>query len=75
MFAGSDTTASALSRTIQMLTEDTDVQDALRKELLDAGQDADVSTLPLLDAVCRETLRLYPPAQISQRVYVSYLSS
>ena len=58
-----DTTTTALSITLCLLTEHPDVQDKLRAEILAASNgkamdyDALVS-LPYLDAVCRETLRL-----------------
>ena len=69
MFAGADTTSAALSRAAQMLAEHQDVQDALREEIINAGATAltDPGSLPLLDAVVKETLRLFPPAQVSQR--------
>ena len=58
-----DTTSNALSIILQLLAEHTDVQDKLRKEILDAsyGEDLDYDalvSLPYLDAVCRETLRM-----------------
>lgn len=65
--AARDTTSSALSSTLELLAQHPDVQQKLRKEVLDAfaakdGEDLDYDTLislPYLDAVCRETLRLY----------------
>jgi len=62
-----DTTSSALSRTLSILATHPEVQDKLQKEILDAlekngGRDFshdELTSLPLLDAVCRETLRLY----------------
>ena len=62
-----DTTSNALSVTLWRLAQDQDVQQKVRQEIFDA-QDAqgggdigydDLVSLPLLDAVCRETLRLY----------------
>ena len=64
MFAATDTTSNALSRTFQLLAENQDVQDKMRAELVEAspeGEDIPYDTLvalPYLDAVCRETLRL-----------------
>ncbi|CAA7265474.1 unnamed protein product [Cyclocybe aegerita] len=65
-FAAMDTTSSAMSRTLWLLAKNQDVQDRLRAEIREARQQGDVSyddlvDLPYLDAVCRETLRLYPP--------------
>ncbi|KAF7800123.1 hypothetical protein EIP86_011368 [Pleurotus ostreatoroseus] len=63
-----DTTSNALSRTFQLLAEHPDVQDKMRAELVEAagGETEDIPydqlvSLPYLDAVCRETLRLHPP--------------
>ncbi|KAI0687587.1 cytochrome P450 [Earliella scabrosa] len=66
IFAGMDTTSNALAMTLDLLSKLPDVQQKLRLEILDAskGGDLDYDTLvslPYLDAVCRETLRLYPP--------------
>ena len=67
ILAGMDTTSNALSVTLWRLAQDQDVQQKVRQEIFDA-QDAqgggdigydDLVSLPLLDAVCRETLRLY----------------
>ena len=65
-FAAMDTTSNALSVTLWRLAKDQGVQERVRQEILNA-QDAqgggdigydDLVGLPLLDAVCRETLRL-----------------
>jgi cytochrome P450 len=61
-----DTTSNALSRTLSLLATHPEVQDTLRQEILDTlekngGQDfsyEELVSLPFLDAVCRETLRL-----------------
>ncbi|TFY69729.1 hypothetical protein EVG20_g3027 [Dentipellis fragilis] len=72
-FAAMDTTTSALSRMFQALADHPDAQDKLRTELLEAcagGQDLsydELNDLPYLDAVTRETLRLYPPFSFIQR--------
>lgn len=57
-----DTTSNTLSRILHLLSQNTDVQSKLRQELLDAhaadGLSYDeLNRLPLLDSVCRETLR------------------
>ena len=64
--AGVDTTSNALSRVLHLLAQNRDVQAKLRAELHAAqdqyGRDIpydELGALPYLDAVCRETLRLY----------------
>ena len=64
IFAAMDTTSNALSMILSLLAEHPEIQDKLRKEILEAskGEDLDYDSLvslPYLDAVCRETLRLY----------------
>ncbi|PAV17146.1 cytochrome P450 [Pyrrhoderma noxium] len=67
IFAATDTTTSALSRILSLLAEHLDIQSKLREEVTAARKehgDLDYDTLqalPYLDAVCRETLRAYPP--------------
>ncbi|KAI0669354.1 cytochrome P450 [Trametes maxima] len=66
IFAAMDTTSNALSIILTLLAEHPDVQEKLREEILEAsnGEDLDYDalvSLPYLDAVCRETLRLHPP--------------
>jgi cytochrome P450 len=64
MFAANDTTSGALSRVFGLLASHPDIQAKLREELehaLNADSDLDYNqlmSLPLLDAVCKETLRL-----------------
>jgi cytochrome P450 len=64
LFAGTDTTSNALARILQMLALHPDIQETLREELVGAGGAAgqldynQLVELPLLEAVCRETLRL-----------------
>ncbi|KAL0060215.1 hypothetical protein AAF712_012970, partial [Marasmius tenuissimus] len=70
IFAAMDTTSSALARTFHLLAQNPDVQSKLRQELREAreaqgGEDVPYDVLvalPYLDAICRETLRLYAPA-------------
>ena len=65
-FAATDTTSGALTRTFHLLAQHKDVQAKVRAELRNArkangGGDIDYDTLvslPLLDAICRETLRM-----------------
>ncbi|KAI0822981.1 cytochrome P450 [Trametes gibbosa] len=67
IFAAMETTSNAMARTLQLLAEHPKVQIKLRKEIIEAkGGDAALDydrlhALPYLDAVCRESLRLYPP--------------
>ena len=64
--AAMDTTSNALSITLDLLAKHPEAQARLRREILDAktnsgGHDLgydDLVSLPYLDAVCRETLRL-----------------
>ncbi|CAE6483030.1 unnamed protein product [Rhizoctonia solani] len=74
-FAGHDTTSSALSRTINLLAEYQNVQDKLRDEIRQAyhlyGKNLDydqLHSLSYLDAVCRESLRLYLPGTFIDRI-------
>ncbi|PPR01103.1 hypothetical protein CVT24_000411 [Panaeolus cyanescens] len=67
-FAGMDTTSNALSRTLWLLAQNKDAQSRLRSELREAMRKAggdipydELVSLPYLDAICRETLRLYSP--------------
>ncbi|EUC57637.1 cytochrome P450 family protein [Rhizoctonia solani AG-3 Rhs1AP] len=75
VFGGNDTTSSSLGQTFYLLAQHPDVQDRLREEVREAhrlyGRDLDydqLNSLTFLDAVCRESLRLWSPAQLSERV-------
>lgn len=67
IFAAMDTTSNALSRTFHLLAQHSDVQERLRREIIEAreqngGKDVLYDTLvslPYLDAICRETLRMW----------------
>ncbi|CDO75034.1 hypothetical protein BN946_scf184640.g9 [Trametes cinnabarina] len=66
MLAGMDTTSNALTRVLHILSERPEEQERLRAEITEARNGNDLTydaldRLPYLDAVCRETLRLYPP--------------
>jgi len=72
LFAGYDSTATALAVTLSLVGDHPGVQTRLREELADAldgrrPTPADLDDLPLLDAVVRESLRLYPPQYVLLR--------
>jgi len=63
-FAAMDTTSGALGRMLFLLSIHPDVQNKLRQEIREARKSGDLSydelvALPYLDAVCKETLRVY----------------
>ncbi len=76
IFAGHETTSGAICRTLHLLSLNQDVQEKLRGEvsraILEHGDlPYDVLMgLPYLDAVCRETLRAFPPVPTVRRMYV-----
>lgn len=65
IFAAMDTTSGALARILHQLAQHPEVQEKLRQEIMDARRSKgdlphdELVSLPYLDAVCRETLRLY----------------
>ena len=67
LFAGSDTTATALTAALHLLGSHPEVQEQAHDEVravLDGREPtaADLAALPCLTAVVKEALRLYPPA-------------
>lgn len=63
IFTATDTTSSALARVMHLLSIHPEKQERLRQEILDCASDGDIghddlTSLPYLDAICRETLRL-----------------
>ena len=65
LFAGHETTASALTWALYCVHQWPDVGETLRRELATSGEGAGpaaIARLPYLGAVCQETLRLYPGA-------------
>jgi cytochrome P450 len=80
MFAGSDSTSLTVTWTLLLLAKHPQIQDELRVELRglappeNLGDEAvlahyqELAVLPLLDKVCRETLRIVPPVHSSIRV-------
>lgn len=81
VFAGLDTTTSALARCIYLLAQHSGAQARLRSEIRDATkileEDGDMSSaelpfdvlmsLPFLDSIVKETLRLYPSLPVMAR--------
>jgi cytochrome P450 len=72
LVAGYDSTATALAVTLSLVGDHPEVQTRLRGELartLDGPRPtpADLEALPVLDAVVRESLRLYPPQYVLLR--------
>ncbi|KAH9944845.1 cytochrome P450 monooxygenase [Amylocystis lapponica] len=72
VFAAMDTTSSMLCRILQCLVENPEAEDKLRQEIVGACGGHDLSydqlmELRYLDAVVRESLRLYPPINILPR--------
>ena len=78
LIAGHETTAAALSFAICMLCTHPEVQTRLREEVRASLPDPrsptssissnDIDSLPYLNAVCNEVLRLYSPVPITVRV-------
>ncbi|KAL4893634.1 cytochrome P450 [Aspergillus ambiguus] len=72
--AGHETTASAFTWACYLLTLNPDVQERLRAEIrerIPSGNHpitwSDLETLPLLNGVCQEVLRLYPTVPVTLR--------
>ena len=70
--AGFETTANALSWSFYTLSQNTQCQDTLRKEIRELDKDQlefmDIPKLPYAKQVMAETMRLYPPAWLTSRV-------
>ncbi|KAI0631028.1 cytochrome P450 [Trametes polyzona] len=69
LFAATDTTSHVMAQVLQLLAENPEAQKKLREEILDSGNGQyipydQLHSLPYLDAVCKETLRLYPPTPV-----------
>lgn len=66
LFAGHETTASATTSLLYWLSRDEKVLTEIQAELAATTSDGSVADdVPLLDAACRETLRISPPAMIA----------
>lgn len=74
IFAAMDSTSGLLARILHLLAQNPDIQERLRQEITEArarGGDLnydDLTALPYLGAVIRETLRLFPSAPMTYRV-------
>ncbi|KAJ6605399.1 cytochrome P450 [Mycena vulgaris] len=71
-FAGHETTSSATSWALHALSLNTDAQNQLRKELLTISTDSptmdELNSLPYLEMVVRETMRVHAPVVFTQRM-------
>jgi len=68
LFAGHETTATALAWALYWIHSLAEVRDKLLKEIDSLSDDSDpsvIARLPYLNAVCSETLRIYPVALIT----------
>ncbi|KAF9484969.1 cytochrome P450 [Pholiota conissans] len=74
LVAGHETTSTATTWALFALSQNLQAQAKLRGELLSVGTDNptmdELNALPYLDAVVRETLRVYPPVEGPSRVAV-----
>ena len=65
LLAGHETTATASTWALYALSQKPDIQQKLREELFSISTDTptmdELNSLPYLDAVVRETLRLHSP--------------
>lgn len=72
LVAGHETTSTAATWCLFALTQAPEVQKKLRAELYTLGTDTptmdDLSNLPYLDAVVRETMRIHSPVPSTIRV-------
>jgi cytochrome P450 len=71
-FAGHETSAAALTWALYLLDEHAGIAARLRSEIVSVVGDravtmADISAMPLLGQVVKESLRLYPPAWVFDR--------
>ncbi|KAI0070120.1 cytochrome P450 [Panus rudis PR-1116 ss-1] len=75
IFAAMETTSGALARILHLLAQHQDIQQRLRQEIRAAKQEFNnedipydtLVSLPYMEAVCREALRLYSPVTTMNR--------
>lgn len=68
MFAGHETTATAIAWSLYWSHRQPEIKTKLRAEIASLGSDPDpmaIAKLPYLDAVCKETLRIYPVGMLT----------
>ncbi|CAK5270143.1 unnamed protein product, partial [Mycena citricolor] len=74
LVAGHETTSTAVTWALFALTQHKSVQDRLREEVRGVATDFptfdELNSLPYLDCIVKETLRLYPPVTQTSRVAV-----
>ncbi|KAJ6467583.1 cytochrome P450 [Mycena vitilis] len=74
LFAGHETTSSAMAWALFVLSENIAVQNKLREELLTFPRDDptmdELNSLPYLESVIREVMRLHPPVVFTHRMAV-----
>ncbi|KDQ07703.1 hypothetical protein BOTBODRAFT_38602 [Botryobasidium botryosum FD-172 SS1] len=70
--AGHETTAATLNLILLTLAQNPDIQDKMRRELVDFGTeptyDDFLAKLPYLDAVVKEGLRMFPAGPSTERI-------
>ena len=68
MLAGHETTATAIAWSLYWVHRQPEIRTKLREEIASLGSDPkpmEIAKLPYLDAVCKETLRIYPVAMLT----------
>nr|WP_263858241.1 cytochrome P450 [Waterburya agarophytonicola] len=68
MFAGHETTATAIAWSLYWVHRQPEIRTKLRAEIASLGTDPEpmeIAQLPYLDAVCKETLRIYPVGMLT----------
>nr|GAT48038.1 cytochrome P450 [Mycena chlorophos] len=68
LIAGQDTTASAMAFSLVHLAKDQNLQESLRQEIYSQSDDIKYDNMLLLNAVVKETLRMYPAEAMTERI-------